>query len=80
MRGWFETLGRDLESPIAVRRFGSGWFAGFFALLFAIAGLCSVTSLRWPSWFSMPELAPLYAWSGAVSLMQTALHTLHFAL
>jgi hypothetical protein len=28
MRGWFETLGRDLESPIAVRRFGSGWFAG----------------------------------------------------
>ena len=64
MRGWIDTLERDLQSPIAVRRFGSGWFAGFFALLFAIAGLCLVAALRWPGWFSMPELAPLYAWSG----------------
>ena len=64
MRGWIETLERDLQSPIAVRRFGSGWFAGFFSLVLAIAGVCLVASLRWPDWFSMPQLAPLYHWSG----------------
>lgn len=62
MRNWIETLEHDLQSPVAVRRFGSGWFAGFFALLLAIAGLCLVAALRWPGWFSMPELAPIYAW------------------
>jgi sterol desaturase/sphingolipid hydroxylase (fatty acid hydroxylase superfamily) len=61
---WIDDLERDLASPIAVRRFGSGWFSGFFALLSAIAGLGLVAALRWPDWFSMPELAPLYAWSG----------------
>jgi sterol desaturase/sphingolipid hydroxylase (fatty acid hydroxylase superfamily) len=64
MRGWIEELERDLQSPIAVRRFGSGWFAGFFALVLAIAGVCLVASLRWPDWFSMPQLSPLYQWSG----------------
>ncbi len=49
-------LMRDLEAPMAVRRFGSGWFAGFFALLFAVAGLGMVIALRWPGWFAMPEL------------------------
>ncbi|MEN3749444.1 sterol desaturase family protein [Sphingomonas sp. HF-S3] len=69
MRAWFEALERDLQSPIAVRRFGSGWFAGFFALVLAIAGLCLVMALRWPGWFSMPELAPVYAWSGLRALV-----------
>lgn len=69
MRGWFEALERDLQSPVAVRRFGSGWFAGFFALVLAIAGLCLVMALRWPGWFSMPELAPVYAWGGLRALV-----------
>ena len=64
MARWFEQLEQDLQSPIAVRRFGSGWFSGFFALLLAIAGLCMVAALRWPDWFATPELAPLYSWSG----------------
>lgn len=54
--GYFARLMRDLESPIEVRRFGSGWFAGFFALLFAVAGFGMVVALRWPALFAMPEL------------------------
>lgn len=34
--GFLSRLQRDLESPIEVRGFGSGWFSGFFAMLFAI--------------------------------------------
>jgi hypothetical protein len=41
-------LSEDLQAPIERRRFGSGWFAGFFALLFAIAGFGFVVALRWP--------------------------------
>lgn len=52
-----EALTRDLEAPIAVRKFGTGWYAGFFALLLAISGLCLVAALRWPGWLSTPELA-----------------------
>lgn len=62
MRGWIERLERDLSAPIAVRGFGSGWFAGFFGLLLALAGLCLVVSLRWPEWFATPELAALTQW------------------
>lgn len=50
------TLVRDLEAPVRARRFGSGWFAGFFALLLALAASCFVVALRWPGWFAMPEL------------------------
>lgn len=64
MRGWFENLERDLQSPIEVRRFGSGWFSGFFGLVLAIAGLCLVVSLRWPDWFATPELAMVRDWAG----------------
>ncbi|WP_336969436.1 sterol desaturase family protein [Sphingobium aromaticiconvertens] len=64
MASWFERLEKDLQSPIAVRRFGSGWFSGFFGLLLAIAGLCMVMALRWPDWFAMPELAMVREWGG----------------
>ena len=64
MASWFEGLEKDLQSPIAVRRFGSGWFSGFFGLLLAIAGLCMVMALRWPDWFAMPELAMVREWGG----------------
>ncbi|TVV72251.1 sterol desaturase family protein [Sphingomonas solaris] len=52
-------LRQDLQAPIEARRFGSGWFAGFFALLLAVAGFGFVVALRWPGWFAMPELARL---------------------
>lgn len=52
-------LTRDLQAPIEQRRFGSGWFAGFFALLMAAAGFGLVVALRWPDWFATPELARL---------------------
>ena len=57
MRGHFlGKLGRDLEAPIEARGFGTGWFAGFFALVLAIAGLCFVVALRFPAVFATPEL------------------------
>ena len=59
-----DALTDDLEAPIAVRRFGSGWFSGFFALLLAIGGACMVAALRWPDWFATPELAVVKDWSG----------------
>ena len=61
MRGFIERLERDLAAPIEVRGFGSGWFAGFFALVMAIAGLCLVAALRWPDWFATPQLAAVEA-------------------
>lgn len=60
MRGNFlKRLLHDLEAPIEARGFGTGWFSGFFALVLAIAGLCFVAALRFPSYFSMPELEML---------------------
>ncbi|RYE74005.1 MAG: sterol desaturase family protein, partial [Oxalobacteraceae bacterium] len=53
------TLRDDLQAPIEHRRFGTGWFAGFFALVLAIAGFGFVVALRWPGLFAMPELAKL---------------------
>lgn len=58
-RGYWENLKRDLEAPIEARRFGTGWFAGFFSIVLAVTGLAFVAALRWPEWFSMPELAML---------------------
>ena len=56
MAGYFQRLMRDLESPVEVRRFGSGWFAGFFGLLFAISGLVMVVALKFPAWFTTPQI------------------------
>jgi sterol desaturase/sphingolipid hydroxylase (fatty acid hydroxylase superfamily) len=63
-RGFLAELAADLEAPIAVRRFGSGWFSGFFALLLATIGLGLVAALRWPQLFAMPEMDLLRSWSG----------------
>lgn len=56
-----DALTHDLEAPVAVRRFGSGWFSGFFALLLAIGACGMVAALRWPDWFSTPELQKIEA-------------------
>lgn len=63
-RGFLGGLLHDLEAPIEARGFGTGWFAGFFALIFAIAGLCFVAALRWPDWFAMPQLGAVRDWTG----------------
>ncbi len=48
MTGWLKALRRDLEAPVEERGFGTGWFAGFFALLLASAGFAMVLALRYP--------------------------------
>ena len=63
-RGLLGGLLHDLEAPIEARGFGTGWFAGFFALVLAIAGLCFVAALRWPDWFAMPQLGAVRDWTG----------------
>lgn len=47
----------ELQAPVALRRFGSGWYSGFFGLLFAISGFAMVLVLRYPGWLGSPELA-----------------------
>jgi sterol desaturase/sphingolipid hydroxylase (fatty acid hydroxylase superfamily) len=59
---FFRNLERDLQAPIEVRGFGSGWFSGFFALLFAVSGFGMVVALRYPQLFSTPELQALRDW------------------
>jgi sterol desaturase/sphingolipid hydroxylase (fatty acid hydroxylase superfamily) len=76
---FFRNLERDLQAPIEVRGFGSGWFAGFFALLFAVCGLGMVLTLRYPEWLAMPELKVLKDWPQfrvAVHLMLLASYAL----
>ncbi len=71
-RGFLERLEHDLEAPIEARGFGSGWFAGFFALVMALAGFGMVMALRFPDWFATPELQPIKHWAG----LRTAVHFL----
>ncbi|MEY2925880.1 MAG: hypothetical protein RL367_357 [Pseudomonadota bacterium] len=68
-----ERLQRDLEAPIEVRGFGSGWFSGFFALVFVILGLGLVATLRWPDLFATPQLEPLKNWAGLRPLIHVIL-------
>jgi sterol desaturase/sphingolipid hydroxylase (fatty acid hydroxylase superfamily) len=63
-RNYLDTLMRDLESHTEVRRFGSGWLSGFFAMLLAIAGLVMVVALRFPDYFATPQLDMLKDWGG----------------
>jgi len=53
---WLKALQQDLEAPIEERGFGTGWFAGFFALLLAIAAFGMVLALRYPGLLGVPEL------------------------
>ena len=63
-QGVLKQLAKDLESHPEVRRFGSGWLSGFFAILMAIAGLGMVIALRFPEWFATPELEVVKEWTG----------------
>jgi sterol desaturase/sphingolipid hydroxylase (fatty acid hydroxylase superfamily) len=64
MASFLKSLARDLEAPIETRRFGTGWFAGFFGLLLAIAGFGMVLALRYPGLLGTPELLVVRNWSG----------------
>ncbi|WP_114953539.1 sterol desaturase family protein [Sphingosinicella terrae] len=59
MAGPSDSLLRELEAPVALRRFGSGWYAGFFGLVLALSGLGMVLVLRYPDWLGSPELESL---------------------
>ena len=59
MAGPADALIDELQAPVSVRRFGSGWYAGFFGLLMAISGFALVLVLRYPDWLGSPELARL---------------------
>ena len=74
-QSFLERLEHDLQAPIEARGFGSGWFSGFFGLLFAIAGFGMVIALRYPGWMSTPELAAVREWSG----FRTAVHVVLLA-
>jgi len=50
----------ELESPPALRRFGSGWISGVLGLVLGLAGFGLVLSLRAPSLFSTTELRGLH--------------------
>jgi sterol desaturase/sphingolipid hydroxylase (fatty acid hydroxylase superfamily) len=63
-QGFLKGLANDLEAPMEARGFGTGWFAGFFAIVLAFVGLSFVAALRWPEWASMPELQPLLGSAG----------------
>ncbi|WP_067733446.1 sterol desaturase family protein [Novosphingobium naphthalenivorans] len=70
---YWEQLKRDLEAPIEARGLGTGWFAGFFAILLAFVGLSMVAAMRWPSWFAMPELDAIRQWGGFRSAIHVSL-------
>lgn len=63
-KGYLTKLVHDLEAPADVRRFGSGWLAGFFGLLLALSGLAMVVALRFPAWFATPDLELVRGWGG----------------
>ncbi|ODT00926.1 MAG: sterol desaturase [Erythrobacter sp. SCN 62-14] len=77
MTGYLTKLMRDLEAPVEVRRFGSGWFAGFFALLFAVSGFAMVVALRFPAVLTTPELQIVRDWPGFRAAIHALLLTSH---
>ena len=56
----FKKLIAELEKPRSDRPLGSGWLSGAGAILAGLTGFLLIVVLRYPSWFTTPELAFLY--------------------
>jgi sterol desaturase/sphingolipid hydroxylase (fatty acid hydroxylase superfamily) len=56
MAGPTELLVEELQAPTQIRAFGSGWYAGFFALLLGGVSFALVLVLRYPDWLGSPQL------------------------
>ena len=52
-----DVLVDELQAPLPLRRFGSGWYSGLFGLLLGIGALAMVLVLRFPDLLGTPELA-----------------------
>jgi hypothetical protein len=64
-------LRQDVEAPVALRRFGTGWISGVLALVLALTGLGTVLCLRYAVLLTVPEARALYN----VGLIRLALHS-----
>jgi len=56
----FGKLITELEKPRSERPLGSGWLSGTGAILAGLTGFLLIVVLRYPTWFTTPELAMLY--------------------
>jgi len=63
----------DLEATAEARQFGSGWISGVLALISALAVLFLFISQRYPQWFSMKELEPVYQHAAFSLVLQVVL-------
>jgi hypothetical protein len=55
-----QRLRAGLESPPDARQLGSGWISGVIGIVAAVAGFLLVIGLRYPAFFTMPELRGAY--------------------
>lgn len=69
----------ELESGPEQRRFGTGWISGVGALVFSVAGLLMIISVRHPAWLGMPELRAIHSTLAFRAALQLVL-VLSFAL
>jgi sterol desaturase/sphingolipid hydroxylase (fatty acid hydroxylase superfamily) len=52
-------LRKEIEAPLALRKFGSGWISGVLGFVLAVGGLLLVLSIRMPGFLTMPETRQL---------------------
>ena len=59
-----EKLKAELEAPLELRQFGSGWLAGVLALALSLAALAMVLVMRQPALLGVPQLSMIHemAW------------------
>ncbi len=55
-----QILRSDLEAPDVERQFGRGWISGVAALVLALSGFLLLICVRFPAWFSVPEIRAIY--------------------
>src|ERR1700710_3115102 len=63
----------ELEAAPEHRRFGTGWISGVAGLVFSVACLLLVISLRDPGWLGMRELHVIHTFTAFHVAIQVAL-------